>query len=90
MGKTTKGETMTADIFDRVEGYEQFHEILRQFNKLMIEIEKADEFRKTKWGKIDFKIKTPNGIIDFKDIEVESERDIEHHKENISIIFKGK
>ena len=81
---------MTEDIFDRVEGYEQFHEILSTFNKLMIEIEKLDEIsRGREWAKIQFKVKTPNGIFDLKNMEIASERDIPSHKEIIRIIFDG-
>ena len=78
---------MSEDIFDRVEGYEQFHHILRTLNKVMIETEKADEFMRTKWAKIDFKVKTPDGIFDINAIDIHSERDIERRKECISIIF---
>ena len=82
---------MTEDIFDRVEGYEQFHEILNILNKLMIETEKLDNIsRGREWAEIQFKVKTQNEIADLETIEWESERDIPNNKEIIRIIFNGK
>ena len=81
---------MTEDIFDRIKGYEQFHEILKTFNKIMIETEKIDELSiDREWAEIHFKVKTPNGIIDLKNIETECERDMEHQKDHLYITFTG-
>ena len=76
-----------ADIFDRVKGYEKFHEILRIFNRVMIQTEKNDEFMNHPWAEIKIGVKTPQKFIETNEVNIRRERDIEHNRDVVYIEF---
>ena len=78
---------MTEDIFDRVDGYDQLHDMLATLNKLMIEIEAGDKHAQRKWAEIKFGVLTPKGVIEIKGIDLRHKEDIENCKTIINIDF---
>ena len=80
-------ETMTEDIFDRIEGYEQLHEILTVLNKAMIECENLHSLGTRQNLKLNFNVKVNGELKKITGIEIHNHREIETLTEVGNITF---
>ena len=80
-------ETMSEDIFDKIEGYEQLHEILSVLNKVMIECERINSWSTRQKIKLNFNVRVNGELKKITGIETHNERDVETLTEIGNIIF---
>ena len=80
-------ETMSEDIFDKIEGYEQLHEILRVLNKAMIECERINSWSTRQKIKLNFNVRVNGELKKITGIETHNERDVETLTEIGNITF---
>lgn len=78
---------MTEDIFDKIEGYEQLHEILNVLNKAMIECEQMHRLNSRAKVKLNFYVDSGNEIKKIVGITTEAHKEIETNTEVANIIF---
>ena len=78
---------MTEDIFDRIEGYKQLHEILNVLNKAMIECENLHSLGTHQNLKLNFNVKIDGELKKITGIEIHNHREIEPPTEVGNITF---
>ena len=78
---------MSEDIFDKIEGYEQLHEILSVLNKAMIECERINSWGTRQKIKLNFNVRVNGELKKITGIETHNERDVETLTEIGNIIF---